>query len=124
MAYVMECLVDSFARVKKCSTGGRALMSLDIQMLRSGLRNNILPASASPDWKYVENYIKAHYLIEQELMNWIQNHPEYRLQHVHALINNLPLNIKRKARNELIAQATAIHGGTNALEHIEADPNP
>lgn len=120
MVYLMECLVDAYAKVKKCSTGGRALMSLDLQMLRSGVRS-ILPA-CTPNWKYVENYIKAHYLIEQELMNWIQMHPEYRLKHIHALIHNLPLNIKRKVRNDLIAQATAIHGGAHPNE-LEPEPS-
>eukprot|EP00301_Raphidiophrys_heterophryoidea_P003814 c11704_g1_i1.p1 GENE.c11704_g1_i1~~c11704_g1_i1.p1 ORF type:complete len:1278 (-),score=404.05 c11704_g1_i1:216-4049(-) len=111
--HVVECIVDAYSRIKKCSTGGRALMSLDLQTLRTGLRA-IAPLETNPHWQYVDNYIKAHYLLEKEVLDWIRNHPEYRLKHVHALINNLPLTLKKKERTDLLNKATSIHNETPA----------
>eukprot|EP00300_Choanocystis_sp_HF-7_P009481 c16458_g1_i1.p1 GENE.c16458_g1_i1~~c16458_g1_i1.p1 ORF type:complete len:1047 (+),score=249.20 c16458_g1_i1:359-3499(+) len=109
MMFVTECLVDTYSGIKKLNTGGLALMSLDLQMLRNGSRK-VLPPTCVVNWAYVDNYIKAHYLAEPDVKDWIQKHPEYRLKHIHSLIYKLVP--KKKSRSELLAAAKELHKET------------
>lgn len=67
-------MLFSFSNAKRCSNGGRALMQLDFTQLMSKLEmmSSIKPI---PKREYVENYVKAYYLPEKALQDWIQNHP-------------------------------------------------
>eukprot|EP00298_Acanthocystis_sp_HF-20_P013411 c20338_g1_i1.p1 GENE.c20338_g1_i1~~c20338_g1_i1.p1 ORF type:complete len:123 (+),score=48.05 c20338_g1_i1:29-397(+) len=104
----MDCLLEAYSQVKKCSANGRALMSLDVQMIRTGLRE-IVPLPSIPNCQLVDNFIKAHFLVEEEILDWVRNHPEYKLKYVHALINNFPgMEKKKKTKTELLNKATEI----------------
>lgn len=53
-----EALVEGFSRVKRCTNEGRALMSLDLQVLLNGLQN-LSPTKTKPNMQIVDNYIKV-----------------------------------------------------------------
>ncbi|ETO21329.1 coiled-coil domain containing protein, partial [Reticulomyxa filosa] len=89
--YVQEQLVSAYADAPKCTTEGRALMSLDQSELKKGLQQlkNTEFAFVSfaccanrpmPSFDYVTNFIQAFYLTEQDLLQWVQEHPEYPLK--------------------------------------------
>ncbi|KAJ1460356.1 hypothetical protein M885DRAFT_428957, partial [Pelagophyceae sp. CCMP2097] len=66
-----EALVDGFARVvcDGCSTEGRALMSMDLQVMQYSLDKvrRARPPRAAP---YVNAFIKSTYLPEADLDEW------------------------------------------------------
>jgi hypothetical protein len=115
IVHVMESLVDAYSKIKKCGTNSPTLMGLDLEVLKNGIRE-VVPLKVIPFLPYVETFIRAHYLNEQELFDWIELHPEYRLHHLTALVSNLPVNLKRKARSDLVQRVTTTysnwHGST------------
>ncbi|KAL2897172.1 Syndetin, partial [Bienertia sinuspersici] len=72
---VAETLVEGVSRVKKCTDEGRALMSLDLQVLINGLQH-FVSKDVKPKLHIVEAFIKAYYLPETEYVYWARAHPE------------------------------------------------
>lgn len=74
VAYLlMSCLSASYANVKKCSNEGRALMQLDFQQFLMKLEK-LTDIRPIPDKEFVETYIKAYYLTENDMERWIKEH--------------------------------------------------
>ncbi|BFI25231.1 syndetin [Marchantia polymorpha subsp. ruderalis] len=98
-----ETILEGISRVKRCNNEGRALMSLDLQVLINGLRHLASPKLKS-NLLIVETYIKAFYLPETEYFHWIRAHPEYTKAQVVGLINLVAstYNWKRKTRMDLL----------------------
>lgn len=67
-----------FSNAKKCSNGGRALMQLDFTQLKSKfeITTSLRPM---PHREYVELYIKAYYLPENSLEEWIRDHKVFKI---------------------------------------------
>lgn len=66
-------LLCSYANVKKCSNEGRALMQLDFQQFLMKLEK-LTDLRPIPDKEFVETYIKAYYLTENDMEQFIKNH--------------------------------------------------
>ncbi|KAJ8604490.1 hypothetical protein CTAYLR_000990 [Chrysophaeum taylorii] len=80
-----EALVDGFAAVSHCSTEGRAIMSMDLQVLQFSL-DKIHRARPSRGAVYADAYIKAFYFADDDLHAWIsQNRDSYKPAHLAAL---------------------------------------
>eukprot|EP01018_Ginkgo_biloba_P020518 Gb_32393 [translate_table: standard] len=105
---VAETLVEGLSRVKRCTNEGRALMSLDLQVLINGLQH-LAPAKMKSNLQIVETYIKAYYLPETEYIHWARAHPEYSKPQVICLINLVASmnNWRRKTRMELLEKIEA-----------------
>ncbi|KAL6728745.1 hypothetical protein Aduo_010484 [Ancylostoma duodenale] len=73
ISYTFKALVQGYCEGGKCSTEGRALMQLDFQHLLLKLEPicNLHPV---PHTTFVEGYIKAFYLPENGLEEWISKH--------------------------------------------------
>ncbi|CAI7876330.1 unnamed protein product, partial [Closterium sp. NIES-54] len=80
-----DVMLDGICRVKKCNSNGRALMSLDLQVLVQGLQP-IVGRGAVKGLQLVDNYIKAFYLSESQIIDWVRAHPEYTKAQVIALV--------------------------------------
>uniref|UniRef100_T1J3I3 Vacuolar protein sorting-associated protein 54 n=1 Tax=Strigamia maritima TaxID=126957 RepID=T1J3I3_STRMM len=91
-------LVEGFSSAKKCSNEGRALMQLDFQQFLNKLEK-ITELRPIPDKDYVEVYMKAYYLPEESLEEWIKNHKEYSNRQIIALLNCLS-HINKKLDRE------------------------
>ncbi|KAK4440669.1 Syndetin [Sesamum alatum] len=100
---VAETLIEGLSRVKKCTDEGRALMSLDLQVLINGLKH-FVPTDVRPKLQIVETYIKAYYLPETEYVHWSRAHPEYSKSQIVGLINLVASmkGWKRKTRLEVL----------------------
>ncbi|KAK6936136.1 Vacuolar protein sorting-associated protein 54, N-terminal [Dillenia turbinata] len=100
---VAETLVEGLSRVKRCTDEGRALMSLDLQVLINGLQH-FVSTGARPKLQIVETFIKAYYLPETEYVHWARAHPEYTKSQIVGLINLVATmkGWKRKTRLEII----------------------
>ncbi|KAI5575748.1 hypothetical protein BDE02_09G001200 [Populus trichocarpa] len=100
---VAETLIEGLSRVKRCSNEGRALMSLDLQVLINGLQH-FVHVNVKPKLQMVETFIKAYYLPETEYVHWARAHPEYRKNQIVGLINLVATmkGWKRKTRLEVI----------------------
>jgi len=126
LAHAMEALVDGYSKAKKCSNEGRALMSLDLKVLLHSLETIVPPppppattssssSSSAPridpsHFAYVDNYIKAFYLPQNELVVWARDHPDYTSKQVAAILtSNINSNLKKKQRQDLL----------NALEDVD-----
>jgi len=86
--FCCRAFVDGFSNAKKCSNGGRGLMQLDFMQYLSKLEK-ISPVSMKglPDREFVESYVKAYYMPENIMEEWIQTHPEYNAKQLNALVN-------------------------------------
>ncbi|XP_076244228.1 vacuolar protein sorting 50 isoform X1 [Calliopsis andreniformis] len=98
---ITHTLVEGFSTAKKCSNGGRALMQLDFTQLKSKFET-LTSLRPMPHREYVELYIKAYYLPENSLEEWIKEHKEYSVKHLIGLISSACQNNK-KTRQRLIA---------------------
>ncbi|KAK7312618.1 hypothetical protein VNO77_36602 [Canavalia gladiata] len=100
---VAETLVEGLSRVKRCSDEGRALMSLDLQVLINGLQH-FVSLNVKPKLQMVETFIKAYYLPETEYVHWARAHPEYTKSQIVGLINLVATmkGWKRKTRLEVL----------------------
>ncbi|OAY38115.1 syndetin [Manihot esculenta] len=100
---VAETLIEGLSRVKKCTDEGRALMSLDLQVLINGLQH-FVSVNVKPKLQVVETFIKAYYLPETEYVHWARAHPEYTKNQIVGLINLVATvkGWKRKTRLEII----------------------
>ncbi|XP_065897412.1 syndetin-like isoform X2 [Dysidea avara] len=95
--------VEGFSQAKKCSNEGRALMQLDYQQFLSKL-GKLTYLRPIPDHDYVEVYIKAYYLTENDMEKWIQEHREYTSKQVTSLVNcGVGAHLSRKSRQKLLA---------------------
>ncbi|XP_064204347.1 syndetin isoform X1 [Anguilla rostrata] len=96
-------LVEGYANVKKCSNEGRALMQLDFQQFLTKLEK-LTDIRPIPDKEFVETYIKAYYLTENDMEQFIKNHREYSMKQLTNLVNVcLGSHINKKARQKLLA---------------------
>ncbi|XP_027908822.1 syndetin isoform X2 [Vigna unguiculata] len=100
---VAETLVEGLSRVKRCSDEGRALMSLDLQVLINGLQH-FVSVNVKPKLQMVETFIKAYYLPETEYVHWARAHPEYSKSQIIGLINLVSTmkGWKRKTRLDIL----------------------
>ncbi|CAA7013352.1 unnamed protein product [Microthlaspi erraticum] len=98
-----EMLVEGLSRIKRCTDEGRALMSLDIQVLINGLQH-LVPTNVKPKFQIVETFIKAYYLPETEYVHWAKAHSEYTKGQVVGLVNLVATmkGWKRKTRLEIV----------------------
>jgi len=82
-----DITIEGFSKVRKCSSEGRAAMSMDVFALHDGL--NSIHLCRPPRGKhYVDNYLRAFYLSEEEIMQWVQdNWQSYPYRHVHGLLS-------------------------------------
>ncbi|KAK9072639.1 hypothetical protein SSX86_009074 [Deinandra increscens subsp. villosa] len=98
-----ETIVEGLSRVKRCTDAGRALMSLDFQVLITGLQH-FLTINVKPKLLRVETYIKAFYLPETEYVHWARAHPEYTKSQMMGLINLVATmkGWKRKTKLEVL----------------------
>lgn len=107
-------LVEGFASAKKCSNEGRALMLLDFQqyLMKVDKITNIKPI---PSREFVENYIKAFYLSEAVLEQWLSEHQEYSPKQLNSLVTcGTGSHIGKKMRQKLLG----------LLEEIESKHRP
>ncbi|XP_068603121.1 syndetin isoform X2 [Brachionichthys hirsutus] len=96
-------LVEGYGNVKKCSNEGRALMQLDFQQFLMKLEK-LTDLRPIPDKEFVETYIKAYYLTESDMEQFIKNHREYSMKQLANLVNVcLGSHINKKARQKLLA---------------------
>ncbi|KAG4385389.1 hypothetical protein GLYMA_12G083200v4 [Glycine max] len=100
---VAETLVEGLSRVKRCSDEGRALMSLDLQVLINGLQH-FVALNVKPKLQMVETFIKAYYLPETEYVHWARAHPEYSKSQIVGLVNLVATmkGWKRKTRLDIL----------------------
>ncbi|GMH12147.1 hypothetical protein Nepgr_013988 [Nepenthes gracilis] len=100
---VAETLVEGLSRVKRCTDEGRALMSLDLQVLINGLQH-FVSKDVKPKLQIVETFIKAYYLPETEYVHWARTHPEYSKAQIISLVNLVATakGWKRKSRLEIL----------------------
>ncbi|XP_059627026.1 uncharacterized protein LOC132269801 isoform X2 [Cornus florida] len=100
---VAETLIEGLSRVKRCTDEGRALMSLDLQVLINGLQH-FVSTNVRPKLQMVETFIKAYYLPETEYVHWARAHPEYSKSQIIGLVNLVATmkGWKRKTRLEVL----------------------
>ncbi|PPD85397.1 hypothetical protein GOBAR_DD17664 [Gossypium barbadense] len=100
---IAETLIEGLSRVKRCTDEGRALMSLDLQVLINGLQH-FVSLNVKPKLQIVETFIKAYYLPETEYVHWARAHPEFSKNQIVGLINLVASmkGWKRKARLEAL----------------------
>ncbi|MFH4983574.1 hypothetical protein AB6A40_010283, partial [Gnathostoma spinigerum] len=99
---VFKALVQGYCESsKRCSSEGRALMQLDLTQLVAKIEEKV-GLKPVPHTAFVENYIKAYYLPESSLEQWIQQHGEYTANQIITLLN-VATHVSRKARARIIS---------------------
>ncbi|KAF9594666.1 hypothetical protein IFM89_034349 [Coptis chinensis] len=105
---VAETLIEGLSHVRRCTDEGRALMSLDLQVLINGLQH-FVSINVKPKLQTVETFVKAYYLPETEYVHWARSHPEYSKTQVIGLVNLVAMtkSWKRKIRLEVLEKIEA-----------------
>ncbi|KAE8688712.1 C-terminal isoform 2 [Hibiscus syriacus] len=106
---VAETLIEGLSRVKRCTDEGRALMSLDLQVLINGLQH-FVPLNVKPKLQIVETFIKFSRSLNRLIIfpkpntYWARAHPEYSKSQIVGLINLVATmkGWKRKTRLEVL----------------------
>lgn len=92
--------IEGFSQAKKCTNGGRALMQLDYQQFLSKVER-LTELQPLPGKEVVESYIKAYYMLESNLEQWIRSHKEYTNKQLIGLVNCVT-QLNKKGRQRLI----------------------
>jgi len=77
--------VDGFSSARKCTNEGRALMQLDYRQFVIKLEK-LSGLKPVPYQQFVSSYIKAYYIPESELGQWVEEHQEYSALQLRALV--------------------------------------
>ena len=91
--------VEGFALAKRCTNEGRALMQLDFRqfVLKMETMSELRPL---PYQEFVSTYIKAFYIPEADLEDWVKSHPEYSPDQLVALVDSVAYS-NSKTRQKL-----------------------
>ncbi|CAN6893300.1 unnamed protein product, partial [Brassica oleracea] len=102
-----ETLVEGLSRIKICTDEGRALMSLDIQVLFLFvcfvIQCTLSSTNVKPKLQIVDTFIKAYYPPGMEYVHWARAHPVVGLVTLVATMKGW----KRKTRLELVDKIEA-----------------
>lgn len=98
--YSFKALVQGYGDGGKCSTEGRALMQLDFQMILMKLEP-LCGIKPVPHASFVDGYIKAYYLPENGLEQWIKTHSEYSSKQLSSLLG-AAAHVSKKARLRIL----------------------
>lgn len=102
--YITEKLVQGYSHVRKCTTEGRALMSLDLSVLRHELEQTT-GLSPVPSWDFVNDYVIAFYLPAADYLKWMDEHPSYSHQQYSSVAMLGPAtHMKRKEKADFLKQ--------------------
>ncbi len=84
---IFDVVLEGYSKVRKCSAEGRAAMTMNIFTLHDSL--NSIHLCRPPRGKhYIDNFLKAFFLSEDEMMNWIRdNYQAYSYRHIHSLVS-------------------------------------
>uniref|UniRef100_A0A5S6QLT1 Syndetin C-terminal domain-containing protein n=1 Tax=Trichuris muris TaxID=70415 RepID=A0A5S6QLT1_TRIMR len=108
---LFSVLVDGFAGVKKSSAEGRALMQLDFQHLLMNIAR-LSGVRAVPGKDFVENFIKAYYLPEASMEQWIMdNRNKYSNKQLESVLNT-SAHLSLKTRQRLFSLLAMTSGPT------------
>ncbi|KRZ06862.1 Coiled-coil domain-containing protein [Trichinella zimbabwensis] len=99
--FLFDCLIESYSNVKKSSGEGRALMQLDFQQLLLCIER-LCGTRLVNEKKIVENYIKAYYIPESAIEQWIMNSRNVYTNKQLISVLNASKHISRKMRQHLI----------------------
>ncbi|GIY34880.1 hypothetical protein CDAR_389061 [Caerostris darwini] len=94
--------IEGFSQARKCTNGGRALMQLDYQQFVIKVEPLTPRLQPLPGKELVEGYIKAYYMLEQNLEQWIRSHKEYTPKQLSGLVNCVP-QLNKKGRQKLLS---------------------
>jgi len=92
--------IEGFSQAKKCTNEGRALMQLDYQQFLTKIES-LTTIRPIPERELVEEYIKAYYLTEPALIEWIKTRKEYNQKQIIGLINCIT-NDNKKMRARIL----------------------
>ncbi|KAF0304932.1 Syndetin [Amphibalanus amphitrite] len=95
-----RAFVEGFASARRCSNEGRALMQLDYQQFVTKLER-LTRLRPLPERNLVETYVKAYYVPESGLDDWIRQHKEYTKRQVTGLIGCMS-HVGKRARTRLL----------------------
>ena len=97
-------ILTGLAKVKKCTFEGRAAMSLDLQVLASGLKQ--ARRDFEPNLVLLDDYVKAFYTPAGELEHWLMTHlAQYSVTQLQALLKQMETAglVEREAVPALLA---------------------
>jgi len=120
--HMMESLVALYGSIKKCTTEGRASMSLDLNVLKSQIER-LCPQHLRPlpQWQYVMDFVKAYYLPEDDLCKWVASHPSYSLSQYRNLASVGPgAGMRSKRREKLLGRIEAVFRGGEFARKLRA----
>ena len=103
LQFASRVFVEGFASAKRCTNEGRALMQLDYRQFVLKMEP-ICDIRPLPFQDFVSAYIKAFYIPESELEEWVKAHPEYTATQLVALVNSVAYsnNKTRQKLNNLV----------------------
>ncbi len=111
VSQAMDELLEAFANVKKCSTEGRALMSLDLATLHRSAHEIMPCGPLSVKAKTrVDSFIKAYYYDrESDILDWISQHRnDFLVHHCMSLMECSLYGIKNKKKQNIKSEVERV----------------
>jgi coiled-coil domain-containing protein 132 len=108
--------IEGFSMAKKCTPAGRASMQLDFQQFLSKVQK-VYSTKTIPEKELVEEYIKAYYLMDEALEQWIIKRNEYTYKQLLSLINCVVSEKKVKNRLLTIIESKFDQNSNSDLPH-------
>ena len=107
-------LLEAYSGIKKFTTNGLALMTLDLVTLRKGIAEFYSPGQsgeAAQAYQILDGYVKAYYFTaEEDLLAWIQAHStDYAADHFKRLVDHgIGRTMKRRKLKEFHEKVKAV----------------
>ena len=132
--YVVDLLVEGFARVKKCNNEGRVLMQLDLQTFTTELQR-MLPSSYLdakqgnvPHVAIARSYIQAYYeQNDSDLLEWVKKNVHYFTVKQMVAIATIGIGATLTKKNDLKQLISQVEQLATSLkmqkEHIDLMEN-
>eukprot|EP00123_Amoebidium_parasiticum_P003754 comp15060_c1_seq1/m.11702 comp15060_c1_seq1/g.11702 ORF comp15060_c1_seq1/g.11702 comp15060_c1_seq1/m.11702 type:complete len:514 (-) comp15060_c1_seq1:501-2042(-) len=100
--FTMFVFIEGFANARRCSNEGRALMMLDLKQFLSKLEQ-LTPVRPIPLAEVVESFIKAYYLTDKGMEQWIRSRPELTHRQLSNFLNYAAATLTKRDKQRLQA---------------------
>eukprot|EP01034_Spumella_vulgaris_P021596 gene21596-27634_t len=122
-----DLLLDGYSRVRKCSSEGRAAMTMDVFAVHEGLNRTHL--CRPPRGKHhLDSYLHMSFLSDEDMMSWIaENWQSFAYRHIAGMVAQTMTSVlSSKKLKDAMAVVDSLYDIDNFVgnAHINGPANP
>ena len=114
-----DLLLEGYSRVKKCSSEGRAAMTMDVFALHEGL--NSVHLCRPPRGKHhVDGYLRMSFLSEEEMLRFVgENYQSFAYRHIAGMLTQTLTSVMNSKK---LKDGIALIDGLYDVDNTNKDP--